>query len=442
MFRHPLIFVLVTATIGLTGCLKREDVQCTQDSNCDLSPGGVCTLAATGNRWCAYPSSNSMCASNMVFTTRAGDGLSGSCVPMGAGSGGSGSSSCTTQIAFQAGPYSPLTPNADIWVSAIDGSSLRNLTNVPTAVNTNPSWSPDGKRLAFTSNRSGTYDVYVVNVDGTNLINLTPSNTTNISAVAWSPDGLHIAFIQPPNVWIMNADGTNAAALSDLPTVGWLAWSPDSKQLAFDVQLPPPVQGSIGPWAIYVASLDHSSAELRITPSSTDSEYRVAWSPATKLVWDNLQDIFIANSDGTSLLNVTQDSARNRAPLLTPNGDTIVFDSSVSGNAELWAVSAHGGTPTPLTHNDIPNPGSYSDGQGDYANSISSDGSLVAFTRTSPGSSEGTLMSSIGVVDVHGLNTKLLSVPGSPYAISPVFSPCAPQSMLSLSESNRRMKTP
>ena len=53
---------------------------------------------------------------------------------------------------------------------------------------------PDGKRIAFTSNRDGNYEIYLMNIDGGGLRNLT-AHPANDSAAAWSPDGKKLAFI-------------------------------------------------------------------------------------------------------------------------------------------------------------------------------------------------------------------------------------------------------
>ena len=58
-----------------------------------------------------------------------------------------------------------------------DGSALSRLTNNPT-VDVFPSWSPDGTRIAFTSDREGGPEIYIVNADGTDLTRLT-DNTAN-----------------------------------------------------------------------------------------------------------------------------------------------------------------------------------------------------------------------------------------------------------------------
>lgn len=65
--------------LSTSACLKRLNVQCVDDSNCDLSFGGVCTTAGTGNHWCAY--SDPTCSSGYRYSTLdVGDGVSGICV--------------------------------------------------------------------------------------------------------------------------------------------------------------------------------------------------------------------------------------------------------------------------------------------------------------------------------------------------------------------------
>jgi len=74
-----LFMVLIAPTLALAACTKLANVQCEQSSNCNLSGGGVCTAAPTGNSWCAYPDPG--CPSGYRYSTQAtGDGVSGACV--------------------------------------------------------------------------------------------------------------------------------------------------------------------------------------------------------------------------------------------------------------------------------------------------------------------------------------------------------------------------
>ena len=106
-----------------------------------------------------------------------------------------------------------------------------------------PSWSPDGKKIAFTSDRArdGGKDIYVMNPDGSNVERLTYRPIDKFGPV-WSPDGTKIAFEGQTrenrswNIFVMNADGTGILQLTHnlAPTdFHGPSWSPDGTRLAF-----------------------------------------------------------------------------------------------------------------------------------------------------------------------------------------------------------------
>ena len=73
-----------------------------------------------------------------------------------------------------------------------DGSDRVRLTDDP-AQDEEPQWSPDGRRIAFRSDREGDYDLFVVNSDGSGLRRLT-ENSARETVPSWSPDGRSIVF--------------------------------------------------------------------------------------------------------------------------------------------------------------------------------------------------------------------------------------------------------
>ena len=98
-------------------------------------------------------------------------------------------------------------------------------------------WSPDGRRIAFTSMRNGNSEVYVMNADGSRQRRLTRDPAQD-SVQAWSPDGREIAFVRQraggSDVYLVNPDGGGQRRLTRNAAPSYdLAWSPDGRKIAF-----------------------------------------------------------------------------------------------------------------------------------------------------------------------------------------------------------------
>lgn len=88
--------------------------------------------------------------------------------------------------------------NAEIYLVELAGKAEKhkpdkNLTNDP-GEDTYPTWSPDGKRIAFTSTRSGHAEIYVMDADGKNVRQMTKFQGTYPYCADWSPNGRRIVF--------------------------------------------------------------------------------------------------------------------------------------------------------------------------------------------------------------------------------------------------------
>jgi parallel beta-helix repeat protein len=204
--------------------------------------------------------------------------------------------------------------NSEIYVMNADGSGQTNLTNNP-AYDSSPAWSPDsapgGGRIAFDSNREGNSEIYVMNADGSGLINLT-NNSANDASPAWSPDGKQIVFSSDRDgnseIYVMNADGSGQTNLSNNPASDFFpSWSPDGNYIAFTTDRDRSGQ-------IY----------LMAVPGGTGAA-------------------------GSSLTALTDHPAGNGAPDWSPDGTHLVFTSYRDGPGEIYTIKADGTELTNLT---------------------------------------------------------------------------------------------
>jgi Tol biopolymer transport system component len=292
----------------------------------------------------------------------------------------------------------------NVWVMNADGSGLRPITSDPKRTFYDVTWSPDGRKLAATCalvdvSKKGevsysSANVCIVNADGSGVVPVTRliNNHTVIENIVWSPDGRKVAFLsnrlldgsedEEPfdlltrNIWVMDPDGSHALPLTHFTgnnlRITSFAWSPDGRKLAYisNRALDGSLSGARGRnlWLIHA---DGSSSSPLTRFNQADCR-AFSWSPdGTRLAFASNfpldgsdhdgapSNIWVMKFDGSAAVPLTSATtlvSRSDGPVWSPDGSLIAFASCTytsnlnpSSECNLWVMKEDGSGARPLT---------------------------------------------------------------------------------------------
>ena len=261
----------------------------------------------------------------------------------------------TPLFAATVGPGPPYF-NAGLWI--VRGRVARNIVPLKGSLAQHPSWSPDGRRLAFSIARDPVVQarqkILLVDADGSHLRRLTRSGRgIHEWTPAWSPDGRTIAFGRnrgngAASIWLAAADGRGARRLVSGTSP---AWSPDGKRLVFTAH------------GNFLWTIRRDGSRLRrltSTPSRPDCDFAQGdydgspdWSPDGRLIAfvrycgasisQEENAIFVIRADGTHLRRLTDDPSDD-SPSWAANGRSLAFVRLF----KVMSVPRSGGSPRPV----------------------------------------------------------------------------------------------
>jgi TolB protein len=256
-----------------------------------------------------------------------------------------------TQIAF----VSTRTGNKEIWVMDYDGAHQRQATNLRT-ISLTPRWAPDASAIAFTCYvpfRGVTTAQICIHSMGTGKLVAFPRFRGTNSSPSWSPDGKKLAFMSSqacdPEIYTTDPSGGHLRRITYSPGVDTEpTWNPKTgQQVVF-------VSDRGGSPQLYMMNADGSSVTKLILPDMGEV-YDPAWSPNGQLLafcWrrpEGNYDIYVMDIASQQLVELTRDAARNERPSWAPDGRHIVFESTRTGTRQIWTMLADGSQPRQLT---------------------------------------------------------------------------------------------
>ncbi len=199
-------------------------------------------------------------------------------------------------------------------------------------------------KIAFSSSRDRNLEIYVMDGDGSNQRRVTVNPAVD-EYPTWSPDGKKIAFVSNRNgghqqIWVIDADGKNPIRLTD-GLVDWGPdWSPDGTKIVYDT-VRVPEDHNLAPGGITVMDADGNNKKV-----FRNRGYHPSWSPDGKrIVCVNDGQIYVIDADGRNSEQLTHDVGFKRMPSWSHDGTLIAY----LANHRIWVMDGNGKNERRLT---------------------------------------------------------------------------------------------
>lgn len=280
--------------------------------------------------------------------------------------GGQPPTSTGTKLIFAMGPSIILSRDDYPQIYSIneDGSGLEKLTNFDYTKFNNfaPSGFPGQNKFVLESNKDGNLEIYSFNEDNQSMTRLTNNgnfaSNEDYSPVV-SPNGKQVAFVsnRDPNVqnnfshlYVMNADGSDQREISTpgIFQVESPSWSPDGQTISFDATR------NGGAYNIYSVNIN-SGLVTQLTNSNLNLE--PSWSPDGQMLAfisgsGSTRNIYTISPNGSGLEERTNGSVMNASPIFSSDSKDIFFISNRDGSYQLYEMDLSNGATTKIKTED------------------------------------------------------------------------------------------